>query len=727
MRTNNQSVLLGIIVAAASLTTACAVDFHVATAQDLQNALTLAAANGADNNIWITNGYYIGNFNFNSSAGHNLTIQAEQGVTNTAVALDGGGAGNAISLSSSGNANITVQGLTFLRKGSTALRITTGGGGDVTIQDCLFLSPQGWDGNGLVILSGQNATVLRCTATGGGSNGAGLDISGLTANATVQNCVLSTNVSSSHAGGGGLTVAASGIVQITGNSFLGNNAQPASNWDGGYWWGGGGGVYCSGTTVLLSGNSFVGNSSVSYSWNPIGGSGAAAWCVGGSISVSNNTFTANGYANDTLDLGGGAVTVSGNTFINNDATGAGVSGSPVSIVNNSFIGNSGTGLSGGGQSLTISGNTFTRNTYGGLSVSASANGSGALTLSGNTLTGNTRDGGGGAQCSGDLLTITGNAFTGNTASDQGGGLYLTSFGSAMVAGNTFTGNSCTGGRGQGGAIFANGSGSTLTISGNRITQNTTTQTGGGIFSIASTIEMTDNLIANNSQAAAGSSGGGVWLNPTILLDLINNTITANNSAGNGGGAAFQINGLTENLRVYNNILWSNSASGNGADVWLAGTGQQKLFLFNDVDSMYGVWDIAQNLLDVGPQFFDPVNGDYHLRPTSPCANAGTNGAPSLPLTDLDGNSRTNSAGQVDLGCYEFNTTATHPADADINFVMTSAEFNAYSAAWKSGQAWTNGPNPIGADYVTRAGYLMTNGGTYHNDGSSRPANWKTGP
>jgi hypothetical protein len=30
--------------------------------------------------------------------------------------------------------------------------------------------------------------------------------------------------------------------------------------------------------------------------------------------------------------------------------------------------------------------------------------------------------------------------------------------------------------------------------------------------------------------------------------------------------------------------------------------------------------------------------------------------------------------------------------------------------------------------VTRAGYLMNNNaGVYHNDGSARPVNWKTGP
>jgi len=186
----------------------------------------------------------------------------------------------------------------------------------------------------------------------------------------------------------------------------------------------------------------------------------------------------------------------------------------------------------------------------------------------------------------------------------------------------------------------------------------------------------------------------------------------------------------ELLNVFNNIIWGNTASGSGGDVYLTGTGQKKLFEFNDADSLSGVWDIALNNIDLSPQFFDPVNGDYHLQTNSPCANAGTNGAPSQPLTDLDGNLRTNSLGQVDLGCYEFNNTATHPADTNGVFTITTSEYTNYAAAWKAGLTWTNGPNPgpnpISANYVTRAGYLMTNGGAYHNDGSARPVNWKIG-
>ena len=64
------AVTLALLAAGA----ARAADFHVAAAQDLQNALTTAAGNGANNNIFITNGYYSGNFNYSSSAGYSLVV-----------------------------------------------------------------------------------------------------------------------------------------------------------------------------------------------------------------------------------------------------------------------------------------------------------------------------------------------------------------------------------------------------------------------------------------------------------------------------------------------------------------------------------------------------------------------------------------------------------------------------------------------------------------------------
>ena len=656
-----------------------AVDFHCATAQDLQNALTLAAANGANNNIYVTNGYYIGNFNYNSSAGYNLTVTNEPGVTNTQITLDGAGGGRALSLTSSGTGTITVAGLTFSRNcGSTsigALRIAGGVGSVILVNGCQFLSPTNTSGIGLELSSGLNATVTNCIVTGSSSGGItfGVSISGVIGNVSLLNCLVTTNSDI------GVSISGALGITISGNIFTGNIGRFASGY-------GGGGLFCSGTTVTLTRNTFVGNSGGFAGGTGQPDAGGAA-CSGTTITLNYNTFIGN---SDTDGYGGGA-SCKGTTLV---------------LSNNAFANNS--GISGGGFWC-----------YG-------ANGN--LSMYNNTFSGNTaNDGGGGIRCDCNFLTLIGNIFSGNSTihnngnanfDQNGGGINIQNPYNATIISNTFTGNSASGA--GGGLYFTGGK---LTLSANTIIQNSANSTGGGIYALGPSINLLDNLVAKNTSA---SQGAGVWVNTSSNLFLINNTITANTSSGNGGGVAFQVSGVVESLNVYNNIIWGNTANGNGGDVYLAGTGQKKVFDFNDADSLYGVWDIAVNNKDVSPQFFDPVNGDYHIQSTSPCKDAGTNAAPSLPLTDMDGGPRI-ANGTVDMGCYEFSTAATHPADTNGAFVITSAEFNAYAAAWQNGQTWTNGPNPLPANYLTRAGYLMTNGGTYHNDGSARPVNWKVGP
>jgi hypothetical protein len=654
---------------------------NVSTAQALQNALTLAANNGDNNVITIAAGYYTGNFNYNSSAAYNLTISNAPGVTNTQITLDGAGTGRDMNITSSGNGTITVQGITFLRNcgnsGIGALRIAAGGGTTILVNGCQFFSPSGSSGSGLEVGSGLNATVTNCTAAGAGGNGTGISIY-VTGNATVQNCTVTTN----NAIG---MIVSGGVVAITTNICIGN-----SGFDGG-------GAYCSGTTVRLSGNTFTGNS---QNWDHgIGGGGA--YCSGTTVTLFGNIFN-------------------GNWNVSEGSGGAYCSGTTLTLSGNNFTGNESDYGSGGascdGGTLTISGNTFNGN-YCVNFYENSAGGvycTGIVTLFDNTFTGNSVNGpgGGGAECSG-TVTLIGNTFTGNSTSGNGGGAGC--YGTPVtLSNNTFTANSASG---YGGGADCEGD-AFLTLSANTFYQNSA-DAGGGILASGSTINILDNLLAQNSS----SSGGGVWVDASSTLFMINNTIAANNSTGIGGGAVFDVTGTVELLNVYNNIIWGNSASGNGGDVWLGGTGQQKVFDFNDVDSMYGVWDIALNNIDLSPQFFDPVNGDYHIKGTSPCKAAGTTNAPGMSATDLDGNPQIVN-GTVDLGCYEYTTNVTHPADLTGSWIITAAEFNAYAAAWQNGQTWTNGPNPIPANYVTRAGYLMTNGGAYYNDGSARPVNWK---
>jgi hypothetical protein len=58
-----------------------------------------------------------------------------------------------------------------------------------------------------------------------------------------------------------------------------------------------------------------------------------------------------------------------------------------------------------------------------------------------------------------------------------------------------------------------------------------------------------------------------------------------------------------------------------------------------------------NLFDFDPQFIDPANHDYRLRPCSPLLNAGSNLAAAGILTDLAGTPRIQE-GTVDIGAYE---------------------------------------------------------------------------
>ena len=656
-----------------------AVDYHVTTAQELQNALTSAAANGADDNIYLAAGYYTGNFNFNSTENRSLVLQGEAGTTNTAISIDGAGTGRDMNLASTGTGNFTVRGITFLRNcGSAsigALRIAGGTGSMLLVDTCRFLFPTNTStlGIGLELPSGQHASVTNCVVVGrfnGGGDGVQFGVSG---NIVIGGCIVVTN------SGSGVNGSAGGSMTIVGNTFTGN-AGPGATGSG------------SGGVTMIN-NNFIGNES-----------GGASLSSGGGMLVANNVFNRN---NSTSQASGcqvwaGILTVSNNVFAGNVSwtppgvaisPTAGFSGSSVELINNSFSGNSADKR--GGPTASCSGST---------------------TVTGNTFSGNTAVS---ALLCNSTATITGNTFSGNTV----GWGALTCKATATVKNNTFVGNS--GSTSGAGAYFIISSG-TVTVSGNVFRQNSAAEYGGAIYATAPAVVLIDNLVVKNSQTGSGYQGGGIYVNASSTLTMVNNTVSDNNTAGSGGGLACQVNGVTEVLNIYNNIIWGNSASGNGADVWLAGTGSRKTFLYNDVHGMYGVWDIAANLLDVAPAFFDPVNSDYHLRSTSPCINAGTNGAPSMPAFDLDGNTRTNGA-YVDLGCYEFNNTLFHPADLNHDWVISLTEYTNYANAWKNSQAWSVAPAKIPADYVTRAGYLQNLGGTYHNDGAGAPLCWKTGP
>ncbi|MCL4177660.1 MAG: hypothetical protein KJ072_07910 [Verrucomicrobia bacterium] len=641
-----------------------AADYHVTSSETLQAALTQAASNGTADTIHVAKGYYRGNFNYQSDQPQGLTLVAEAGVTKEDVVIDGAGTGRAMNLTSAGAADLNVADLTFIRDCGgmdNAALRLSTVGGKVTVQRCQFLGSTNQLGMGLEIAAGRDAIVRDCTVRRTDYAGGGGMSISVTDGARVENSVVAGTVKN---GGWGIRASsAAGQSWIAGNSVSTNH--------GGY---AGGGIYLAGTGVV-SNNVVVGNRGA--------GNGGGIY-VEGTVTIAGNHVAGNSSAVAYGYLSGGGI----------------YAGGTVVISNNVVLGNaadSGGGISATGQA-TIVDNTVMTNVSGGqLGGGIYADGT-EVFIGRNLVTGNSAASGGGVYASASQVTVSDNRVIGNTALFKGGGIC------------------CEGG-------------GTKSIGGNRVMRNHVTQPevgygygGGGINAEAGTLRVFNNLVVANN-AASGNFGGGAWLKPGERLELVSNTVTGN-AGGAGGGVAIALGGVSEVALVHNNIIWGNAATGDGADVHLGGTGQHRECRFNLVHGIYGTWEVLGGNLDIDPRFFDPVAGDYHLRFGSPGIDAGFNEAPGLPATDLDGLART-ANGLVDLGCYEFSDTEKHPADTDGNWTISEVEYSAYAAAWRNRQPWSSGPNPIPADYVTRAGYLMETGsGAYRHDGSSRPTCWK---
>lgn len=94
----------------------------------------------------------------------------------------------------------------------------------------------------------------------------------------------------------------------------------------------------------------------------------------------------------------------------------------------------------------------------------------------------------------------------------------------------------------------------------------------------------------------------------------------------------------------------------------------------------------------------------------------------------------NSAGQLTSNPATLSVTPAaaprHPADLNPpDHRITLEELVAYAAAWKRGQPWPEGPNPISLDYMIRAATLYKRGETYRHDPTAgeAPLGWVNAP
>ncbi|MFQ6043235.1 MAG: right-handed parallel beta-helix repeat-containing protein [Candidatus Poribacteria bacterium] len=265
--------------------------------------------------------------------------------------------------------------------------------------------------------------------------------------------------------------------------------------------------------------------------------------------------------------------------------------------------------------------------------------------------------GGGIFCDSSSPTIVDNIIIENSALYSGGGIICFESSSPIIENNTITQNTAF----LGGGIYCFRSSPMITD--NNITLNSTDSHGGGIScSDYSDPIIQNNIITGNSGRLLTGAGGGVecyhYASPTII-----NNIIARNSASNGGGIfCFDSSYPT----ILNNTVVRNfSRAGSGIAVgrfssptvintilWNVGD-EVRLdaasisITYSNVQGGYE----GEGNIDAVPRFLSLREGDYHLRPTSPCIGAGTNvGAPPF---DKDGNPRPNPPdSNCDIGAYE---------------------------------------------------------------------------
>ena len=176
--------------------------------------------------------------------------------------------------------------------------------------------------------------------------------------------------------------------------------------------------------------------------------------------------------------------------------------------------------------------------------------------------------------------IYGCSFDRCTATNQGGGIYAAAL--ELIIGDYTDAESgetahtevknCTSSN-DGGGVFQtrNANGSSLSITNAVITGNQTknnSKNGGGVYTNARTVNVDGTKITDNT---CTSQGGGIYAYSYDSLTITDSDISRNNASGNGGGVWFDIDSDTNRaklvLTVKGSTIDGNTSNGNGGGIY----------------------------------------------------------------------------------------------------------------------------------------------------------------
>jgi Right handed beta helix region len=233
----------------------------------------------------------------------------------------------------------------------------------------------------------------------------------------------------------------------------------------------------------------------------------------------------------------------------------------------------------------------------------------------------------------------------------GGGIFCQGSCSSVISNCIFTGNEAQGC--DGGGMYC-GTGTSPTIVKCVFSFNIGLQGGAMYCRSSSTPTITNCIFMHNR----GNNGGGIYTQTTTPL-LITNCTFACNQSFDGGGICCSTHGT---CTVINTLFWTNSATNADAiRSWDPSTADY--CIFSGIGCPTNVTCTSCTTFADNPMFADWT--DFHILPGSSCIDQGTSDTgtyPSLPLDDIDGETRPQYSG-YDIGADEIPQPTVTPTAA----------------------------------------------------------------